>query len=114
VYTGKDRNRRARVDRLDMVNSESKREIGITTGNCLRYRPGRRGLDIADVGKAFRSQQLLGGILRSDADDGILDKANSSGLRRSLSRLNSRRSDASRRRRPATMSSRSGDGSALS
>ncbi len=39
------------------------------------------GLQIADIGQAFGTQQLLGGVLRSEADAGIMHQSDRRRLR---------------------------------
>jgi hypothetical protein len=91
MHTGKDRDRRPVIDRLDVVDREGDREIDPAIGEHLRQLPSR-GFDIGDFLEALGAQQLLGGILRRGrADEGALEQAHGSRFERPFCRKHSRR-----------------------
>ena len=63
-----------------MIDPESQGEVRSAARYGLHYRIRVRRLDVADFAESLRPEQLLRIILRSDADRGIFDKANRSGL----------------------------------
>jgi hypothetical protein len=75
MYAGKDRDRRPAIDRLNVIDGESDREVDPTIGERLRYL-GSRDLDIGDFLEAFGAQQRFGGELwRGRADQRALEEA---------------------------------------
>src|SRR5438128_10921428 len=78
------------IDRLDDPCREIQAEIRIPASDLYRQVEGWPLIDIADLGKTLRTQQLLGDVLRGDADAGILQDAHGGGFRCSLSDAHAR------------------------
>jgi hypothetical protein len=62
----------AAIHRNNERRREVQAEIDAAVGNRVGLADADRRGDIADIGEAFLSQQLLRDILRSDADTGDL------------------------------------------
>jgi hypothetical protein len=65
----------AGIDRCDEREHSVHHEIGLAAPDCLKCR-ARRRIHIADIREALRAQQLLGDILRGNADARLLRNAN--------------------------------------
>jgi hypothetical protein len=81
VHAGHDRDRLAGIDRDQERRREDHAEIDLAMRDPLRIRNAATGLHVVDIGEAFGTQQLLGDILRGNADAGTPTDADRSRLR---------------------------------
>lgn len=81
MHTRRHRNWRAGVQLPDGFRREAQGEVDLSFRNHSRIRAAHVDLDIAHVGEALRTQQLLGHILRRDANGGFLQNADRGGVR---------------------------------
>jgi len=72
MHPAQHRERSALIDGLDDPRREIQGEIRLAASDLLREFNGRPVVDVANLGKAFGAQQLLGEVLRSNADAGKL------------------------------------------
>src|SRR6266540_3223415 len=68
VYTGDDRDLLAGIDRDEKGRREVQSEVDLAARERFRLPDARIGLHIADIGKTLRPQQLLGDVLRRNAN----------------------------------------------
>jgi hypothetical protein len=64
--------RAAIVDRLDGPSCEIQCEVRITVSDFSRQIEGRPLIDVVDIGKPLRAQQLTGDVLGGETDAGVL------------------------------------------
>ena len=93
MHAAQSRERSAAIDRLDERRRERQREIRFAVSNLLREFEGWPRIDIADIGKSLRAQQLLGNVLRRDADAGDLHNTARGRFQRSFRGQHARRAD---------------------
>ena len=78
MNTGQDFDGITGIHRDDERSGEVQAEVRLPAADQLRLDPTGFRHDVADLGKAFRAQQLLGDILGRDADAPDLCKADAS------------------------------------
>jgi hypothetical protein len=81
MHARQDRDRVASIDRDDEGCREVQTEVNLAAGDG-RVLDGRGQLDITDVGEALCGQQLLGEVLRRNADARDLGEPDRGGLGR--------------------------------
>ena len=82
MHTRQDRDRHAGIDRDDERRREVQTEVDLAAPRSSRAGSPDRHRHVADIGEAFRAQQLLGHVLRREADAGYLVEADRGRLRR--------------------------------
>jgi len=99
VQTGEHSQWHAGIERLELLDSETRDEIDLTAPHQIVGGQPVDRLDISDVGKSLGAQQFFGRVYGSTTDRGSPEQTDRSGFECFLSRQQSRRVDKIRSRR---------------